>query len=360
LDAYYEEGSRRHERELNWAGDGLQVWFQILYQAHQMREHETLILDEPEVYLHPDLQRRLVRLLDSLDRQIILATHSSEIVTEVEPSSVVLIDRATRRGRRVKDDTTMSGISAVIGSQFNIRLAKALKSKVALFVEGDDIRLLRKTAKTLGCSSIANEQGVVVLELRGFSGHLHVDAFNWLCKDLLAGSVAPYVVLDRDYRSDNEVRAIEQKLASAGIAGHVWRRKELESYYLTPATLARELSVAVEQAIKLLTDASAVLKTHVFSRLASSQSEYFRGAGTNLVTVIDQMQPSFEANWRDLSYRLSVCPAKDLLSAVNRLSQLGGGKTISASKLAVAQREDEILDEMADLLRRVEQMLDVP
>ena len=61
----YEQGSRV-PKEIVWAGDGIQIWFQILYHSFRLRESATIVLDEPEVYLHPDLQRRLVALLNSL------------------------------------------------------------------------------------------------------------------------------------------------------------------------------------------------------------------------------------------------------------------------------------------------------
>lgn len=87
LDMYFREG--RATREIAWVGDGLQIWLQILLYVYQLREADTIVLDEPEAFLHADLQRRLIRLLDSLGCQTILATHSAEIIAEANPEGLV-------------------------------------------------------------------------------------------------------------------------------------------------------------------------------------------------------------------------------------------------------------------------------
>jgi predicted ATPase len=63
LDVYFKEASAHSERELFWAGDGMQIWLQILFHAYRQRRVDTLVLDEPDVFLHPDLQRRLIHIL---------------------------------------------------------------------------------------------------------------------------------------------------------------------------------------------------------------------------------------------------------------------------------------------------------
>ena len=77
LDLLYTEPGRRSEKEIVWAGDGIQVWLQLLLHVFRNRHVDVVILDEPDVFLHPDLQRRLVKLLDELPAQTIAATHSS-------------------------------------------------------------------------------------------------------------------------------------------------------------------------------------------------------------------------------------------------------------------------------------------
>ena len=48
---YYKEN--RIEREISWAGQGLQVWFQIMTHLVRLKGTSILVLDEPEINLHP-------------------------------------------------------------------------------------------------------------------------------------------------------------------------------------------------------------------------------------------------------------------------------------------------------------------
>jgi hypothetical protein len=49
--------------EIGWMGHGLQMWLQTMWFLARSKDHETVILDEPDVYMHADLQRRLIRFL---------------------------------------------------------------------------------------------------------------------------------------------------------------------------------------------------------------------------------------------------------------------------------------------------------
>ena len=65
------------------------MWLQAMWFLTRARLHGTVILDEPDVYMHADLQRRLVRQIKGTHRQIIIATHSPEIMAEVEPEDIL-------------------------------------------------------------------------------------------------------------------------------------------------------------------------------------------------------------------------------------------------------------------------------
>src|ERR1041385_2554380 len=74
----------RIPREIYWAGFGFHVWCQMLTFILKEAASTLLVIDEPDIYLHSDLQRQLVHILRDLDLQVVIATHSVEIITEVE------------------------------------------------------------------------------------------------------------------------------------------------------------------------------------------------------------------------------------------------------------------------------------
>ena len=81
----------RITRELFWAGSGFQIWCQLLTHITRASDDTMLIVDEPEIYLHPDVQRQLLSILRQVGPDILLATHSTEIMSEADHSEILLV-----------------------------------------------------------------------------------------------------------------------------------------------------------------------------------------------------------------------------------------------------------------------------
>jgi AAA domain, putative AbiEii toxin, Type IV TA system len=77
----------RIPREIFWAGFGFQVWCQMLTHIIQSSDAALFLIDEPDIYLHSDLQRQLLGILRNMGPDILIATHSTEIITEAETVS---------------------------------------------------------------------------------------------------------------------------------------------------------------------------------------------------------------------------------------------------------------------------------
>lgn len=354
LDVYYKELGSRIPKELAWAGDGIQVWLQLLYHIHRVMDCPTIVLDEPEVYLHPDLQRRLVNLLESTGRQVIMATHSAEVTAEADPRLVTLVEKTRRTARRAKRPADLEWLSTALGTAFNLRLAKALRSRVVLFVEGQDMSILRRLARTLEFSRVEAERGIAIIRLEGYSRSDQVAPFTWLCEELLPSAIRICLLLDRDYRTEATVHEVEKRFTDGGIQAHVWRRKELESYLLTPAVISRISGASVADVDRILGRVTLAMDGDVFGRLLDERMREERTASRHAVSVASSFKTEFDGDWTDPAFRLQTAPAKLVIAGLNRALVGEGFNSVSARTLAGGHRMEDIPMEMVSALRAVD------
>lgn len=351
LDVFYREG--RSRKELVWAGDGVQVFLQILWHVHRLRTSPTIILDEPDVYLHADLQARVTRLLETYDVQVILATHSAEIVAEATPASVLLVDRGTRRAVRSPGGKALEDLSGAIGSHFNLRLARVLRSRVAVFVEGQDSKLLRSLARTVGADAFVNEGPLTVVPLDGVANRARLSGFKWVVDNLLEHAIAGWIILDRDYRSAEEAESLTAELEGAGLRAHIWRLHEIESYLLHPQAVARRSGASPDWVGRALDSAASDMRDEVLPDFLAARQAEIRNRGRAPKTVMAEALREFDHAWENGAARAALCPGKELLSRLNQLLQEGGHRAVTPSGLARDLRHDEIDSEVRELLARI-------
>ena len=229
----------RMSREVFWAGFGFQVWCQLLTHLIRARSSNIVVVDEPEIYLHADLQRQLMHILRDAGPTIVLATHSSEIISEAEPNEVVIIDKRKTAGRRIRQAAHVQHALDILGSSHNLTLARIARSRRICFVEGKDARILRMFARKLNKPQLANSDDVIFVPIDGFSSWTRLDAMKWAFEQSLGEAISFCVVLDRDYRCDEETAAISAELHNHVSLVHIHLRKEIENYLLIPNALRR-------------------------------------------------------------------------------------------------------------------------
>jgi AAA domain, putative AbiEii toxin, Type IV TA system len=279
IDVFFTEIGSRIEKELVWAGDGIQIWLQLLLHIYRAQYLPTLVLDEPEVFLHPDLQRRLVRLLDSLETQIILATHSTEVLAEAERRAILWVDKTQRAAVRAPEHAALTELDTALGTAFNLAMAKALRARGVLFVEGKDTKLLKRLAETLRISSLSDETTLAIVPMNGFSKWDRAQAFGWFLREFLGNSVKALVLLDRDYRTNTQVSDVVAEFATVDVHVHVWKKKELESYLLIPSAIARLGKCTIEEVTSVMDQIMDDMRNKVTSRLLSERIDTERSTG---------------------------------------------------------------------------------
>ena len=354
IDVFVRERGDRTLKELYWVGDGMQIFVQILTHLWRLRSADAVILDEPDLYLHADLQRRLVRLLDSTTAQTITATHSSEMLAEASSESVIWVDKTRRRAVRRPKPASLEDLSAQIGSSFNLRLATALRARTVVFVEGDDMSIIRQLAKTIGADHLAGERNCAVIAIKGFSNWVRVEPFKWFVSNFLDGSVEVFVLLDRDYRPDAEVDGVRSALEAIDIRAHIWKRKELENYLLDPEALARSSNTAPSYISAQLASITDDMTEDVLAQFAEKRHFSSPSGSKDMARAVSETNTELRPRAEDPEWRLHRYPAKAILSDLNRILQEAGDKAVSTKNLARQLRPSEIPDEMRNWQHEVE------
>lgn len=353
LDVFYRDPASHMLKEIYWAGDGLQIWLQLLFHVWRTGSEKTVILDEPDVFLHPDLQRRLVRVVESTGRQTLLSSHAAEVAAEVSLSSLVWVDRTRSTARRMSDDSHLEQFSLELGSAFNLSIARALRAKTALFVEGKDMKLLRVLARKVGARRFANDDGIAVIPIGGYSHWPSVEAFGWIKAQFLGSQVEVRLLLDSDYRSREEAETLIANMKLSNVTAHVWARKELENYLIEPEALARLSNLDPEISERTVDEVLEGLRVGVQSKYIAAQIAQ-KSRGEDISTTISRSTAAFELLWNQKTNRIRMCPAKDFISAWNVETARLGAPALTSSKLASGIRVSELDSEMKEFLLEVE------
>src|SRR4030042_482955 len=185
-------------REIFWAGHGFQVWLQLMTCLVKLGHVETLVLDEPDIYLHSDMQKKLVSVCKNRSNQLIVATHAVDIIEEVEPECIIVIDKQSDKSKVLSDIEEVQTCIIQLGSTQNLKFLHLYRGKTCLFVEGDDFPYLKKFAGKLNYESFVREEGFAHIPLGGFTNWNKLADVPWIFKNVTGQVIKCYVILDRE------------------------------------------------------------------------------------------------------------------------------------------------------------------
>ncbi|WP_342728727.1 AAA family ATPase [Bradyrhizobium sp. B097] len=357
----------RIPREIFWAGFGFQVWCQMLTHIVQSRETALFLIDEPDIYLHSELQRQLIELLRDMGPDILIATHSTEIITEAEIDDIVLINKQRRTGRRIKQPGQLEEVFSILGSNLNPILTQLAKSRRAVFVEGQDFQLLSKFALKLEYVNVGNRTQFAVIPVEGFNPE-RIRSLKIGMETTLGRKILAAAILDKDYRSQVERESITLECEKFCSVVHIHHRKEIENFVLVPTAIDRAAerkaadqarrSGKVERskfepfAAEFLDDFARQKKAYVQAQYLTARRNFqrHRSSGINEATFSEAIITEFEELWGSPDNRLAVIPGKEALSAMNAHLQDQFGINLTATSIVDAMAVHEVPVEMKLLL----------
>lgn len=355
----------RIDREIYWAGFGFQVWCQLLTHISRAATATLVAIDEPEIYLHPDVQRQLLSILRGLKADVLLATHSVEIISEADPAELLLIQKGRQSAQRLRDVEGMQEALNAIGSAHNVALAQLARTKKIVFVEGaDDFRTLRRFAKVLGLNELATGVDLTSFESGGFSSWERIRSFAWGVKRTIDAGIVMFAVYDRDYFCDEEISKISDELVRELNGAVVLARKELENYLLDIDVLQRVLDKQIDARMRrlgteivagksieqYLLEITERFRIDAQSQYLAKKIAFHKGSNIDHSTLTKQVMRHFETQWSTLSSRLHVIPGKEVLKALRDAVQSDFGVNLTNVKIIEEFRVNEVPLDLRDLL----------
>src|SRR6218665_191569 len=190
-------------------------------------KHSVIIVDEPELHLHPTLAFKLIETLKTIgdgSNQFIFLTHSADLIsTYYSTGDVYFIDTiqtGENQGRKLSDlSHNHKEVVQLIGQNLGLFAV----GKKLIFVEGEDSSIDRLAyhkiaqtvipdAKVISVGSVANINMLNAIEKQIRKSIFGIDIF---------------MIRDRDGLDDNKIKEIEQNGRLRCL-----KKRHLENYFL--------------------------------------------------------------------------------------------------------------------------------
>ena len=347
--------------EVAWMGHGLQVWLQMIWFLARTPSDSIVILDEPDVYLHPDLQRRLIKLIRPRFRQIVIATHSIEIMSEVDPSAVLVVDRTRNESRFADDHPAVQRLVDHIGSAHNINLARLRVAKRFVLIEGEDMGILGHFDSLLFPPDHDALADAPHLSIGGWAGWSSAVGSSLALQNYADESITVYCILDPDYHTPTQISDRYEQSENYGIELHIWVRKEIENYLLVPTAIKRviEKRLALDaigptaDELSLTLDIiTGSLKQEAVDNIGNEflhqdRKRGFQTASRLAKHVVDEKWDTSDGRW-------SLVGGKQILSHLSKWCQQTHGVSFGPMAVMREIRSSEIPREVVDVLYAIE------
>ncbi len=340
-------------------GHGLQMWLQTMWFITRSKQSSTIILDEPDVYMHPDLQRKLLRFIRGRNPQCLIATHSTEILAETEPSNILIIERTRKKSNFSTDLPAVQKILEKIGSVQNLHLTRLWSAGRLVLVEGKDMKFLKQFQTLLFPDSRFPLDVLPNMPIGGWSGWPYAIGSAMLLTNSFGEKITTYCILDSDYYSPETIKKKELEADKKNVNLHIWSKKEIENYLIQPSVIERvikrkatdsfpsvyDIEKKIEEVTNELKDQTIDCFSQEFHNIERSKG--VAKANKRAREYVDQF-------WSPTSKRLHVISGKKMISKLSSWADDNFGVSFGATTLLYAIEPHELDEEITGIVRAIE------
>ena len=339
--------------EIGLMGSGIQMWLQIIWFLCKSKDSLTVILDEPDVYMHPDLQIKLLRLVKNRFYQVIIATHSVEIISDVDVNNIVLIDKEKKNISYANESLAVQNIIDSIGGVQNLALMRLGSAKKCLFVEGNDSEYLSLFEKQLNPKSVFSIKDLPCITLNGKANLVQAYGAAELLYQESKDSIKCLCILDGDYQSEESKITLIKQAADKHLCLHIWKRKEIENYILEPHVLYRIIQkrnqgLSYDAFLQEFSNVIDSCYDSVFD-LVSTQFKIESGK-LEIKTCNELAREYLREQWEGLEGKISLVKGKNVLPKIIEMMKNKYSTKTSVNKIISEFTKDDMDAELVTVL----------
>jgi hypothetical protein len=237
----------------------------------------------------------------------------------------------------------------------NIQLARLWNAKRSLFVEGDDVRVLRKFQDVLFGADAESIELIPALPVGGWTGWPYVIGSVMLMNENIGHDIASYALFDRDYHTPEQVTERQRDARRRAINLHIWSRKEIENFVIAPDPLFRLIKLragdrAPKEIRQKILATAGEFKDTVMDGFANEFLAQDRAAG---LARANSRARELLANWDEYETRLALAPGKALLSKLSNWAKTEFDASFNAPMLAGVFYPAEVPPEIRGVLTAI-------
>lgn len=227
------------KRDIMIEGSGFLQWLSV-YTFALDPDIDILLLDEPDAHLHCSLQttlmRRLIELANHNKKQIIVATHSVEIVKDVPLNYIMDVNKGNCK--YIQDNAQRCKLLSGLGSEYSPILNHVQRTHKLLIVENNsDVTFLKIFAEKLNLDWPTN----LTIWATTFAQKERRQVMSLLNQEI--PNLQSISLRDRDNElittTHNTLHDLSLGEDKPFIKYRKWRRSEIENYLLSKPVMGR-------------------------------------------------------------------------------------------------------------------------
>jgi len=239
---------------LSESGTGIGQVLAILYIILTSDEPRTIIIDEPQSFLHPGAIRKLIEILkleQHRKHQYIITTHSPTVVTAINPETIFLVRKQACESTVEAISTSEANDLQTFLLDIGARLSDVFGTDNILWVEGateekcfNEILNNPKLKKEIVGEEILVTQVIGVQNTGDILGRHSKTVFNIYTRLSSGAALLPPAIgfiFDREDRSEKEREDLDRQSKGKVL---FLKRKMYENYLLNPNAISTVLSEA--------------------------------------------------------------------------------------------------------------------